>query len=178
VELGSWFAAIGGICAHMVPPRLARTLMVSTAARVQSSWPCSPSRSSIPSCSASNTPALAHSSRRRHTVPASRSQAHGPGAAAMAWRYGPCRRSRPSSCDPGWCVAGRHTGDGVELGSARRPTATAPPGQAPQQASWSWLGTLPYLPRGAKRGLTIFGRWVLHIRVKFHAARGRRARAA
>jgi hypothetical protein len=26
--------------------------------------------------------------------------------------------------------------------------------------------------------LTIFGRWVLHIRVKFHAAWGRRARAA
>jgi excisionase family DNA binding protein len=35
---------------------------------------------------------------------------------------------------------------------------------------WAKEGKLPFL--------AIFGRWVLHICVKFHAARGRRARAA
>src|SRR5215207_10192689 len=43
VELASRLATIDGICAHVVPPRLARTLMVSTLARDQSTWPCSPS---------------------------------------------------------------------------------------------------------------------------------------
>ena len=45
VELGSRLATIDWICAHVVPPRLARTLMVSTPARSQSSRPCSPRRS-------------------------------------------------------------------------------------------------------------------------------------
>ena len=45
VELASRLATIDGICAHLVPPRLARTLMVSTLARDQSTRPCSPRRS-------------------------------------------------------------------------------------------------------------------------------------
>jgi len=45
LQLGSRLATIDGICAHLVPPRLARTLMVSTAARSHSSWPRSPRRS-------------------------------------------------------------------------------------------------------------------------------------
>jgi hypothetical protein len=68
VELAPRLATIDGICAHMVPPRLARTLMVSTLARVQSSRPCSPRRSKTTRCSWSNTPALAHSVRRRQQV--------------------------------------------------------------------------------------------------------------
>jgi hypothetical protein len=68
VELGSWLAAVDRICAHMVPPRLARTLMVSTLARDQSSRPATPSRSSTSRWRASNTPARAHSSKRRQTV--------------------------------------------------------------------------------------------------------------
>jgi hypothetical protein len=36
---------IDRICAHVVPPRLARTLMVSTLARDHSTWSCPPSRS-------------------------------------------------------------------------------------------------------------------------------------
>jgi hypothetical protein len=45
LQLGPRLATIDGICAHMVPPRLARTLAESTLARSQSSWPCSPRRS-------------------------------------------------------------------------------------------------------------------------------------
>jgi hypothetical protein len=47
---------------------LARTLMVSTAARSQPSRPCSPRRSKTTRWSRSNTPALAHSVRRRQQV--------------------------------------------------------------------------------------------------------------
>jgi hypothetical protein len=50
------------------PPRLARMLMVSTLARDQSSRPCSPSRSNTSRWSWSNTPACAHSARRRQQV--------------------------------------------------------------------------------------------------------------
>jgi hypothetical protein len=50
------------------PPRLARTLMVSTLTRDQSTWPCSPSRSNTARCRASNTPAAAHSVSRRQQV--------------------------------------------------------------------------------------------------------------
>jgi len=39
VELGPWLATIDGICANVVPPRLARTLAESTLARDQSSRP-------------------------------------------------------------------------------------------------------------------------------------------
>ena len=67
-ELGSRLATIDGICAHVVPPRLARTLMVSTLARDQSSRPCSPSRSKTTRWSWSKTPAFAHSVRRRQQV--------------------------------------------------------------------------------------------------------------
>jgi hypothetical protein len=50
------------------PPRLARTLAESTLARDQSSRPARPSRSSTSKWSCSNTPALAHSFKRRHAV--------------------------------------------------------------------------------------------------------------
>jgi hypothetical protein len=50
------------------PPRLAPTLMVPTLARDQSSRPCAPNRSRISRRSWSNTPALAHSVRRRQQV--------------------------------------------------------------------------------------------------------------
>jgi hypothetical protein len=46
VEFGAGLATIDGICANMIPPRLARTLMVSTLARDHSSPPSTPSRSS------------------------------------------------------------------------------------------------------------------------------------
>jgi hypothetical protein len=65
VELASRLATIDGICAHVVPPRLARTLAESTLARVQSSRPAVPSWSRILRWRASNTPALAHSVSRR-----------------------------------------------------------------------------------------------------------------
>jgi hypothetical protein len=68
VELAPRLATIDRICAHVVPPRLARTLMVSTLARDQSSRPCVPSRSKISKWSRSNTPALAHSVSRRQQV--------------------------------------------------------------------------------------------------------------
>ena len=45
VELASRLATIDWICAHVVPPRLARTLMVSTLARDQSRRPAAPNRS-------------------------------------------------------------------------------------------------------------------------------------
>jgi hypothetical protein len=67
VQLGSGLAAIDGICAHMIP-RAWRALMVSTLARDQSSWPCSPNRSKTARCKASNTLALAHSVSRRRQV--------------------------------------------------------------------------------------------------------------
>jgi Mrp family chromosome partitioning ATPase len=51
VELASRLATIDWICAHVVPPRLARTLMVSTLARFQSSRPCAPRRSKTTRCS-------------------------------------------------------------------------------------------------------------------------------
>jgi hypothetical protein len=54
--------------ANLLPPRLARTLMVSTLARDQSSRPCSPSRSKTTRWSWSNTPAWAQSVRRRQQV--------------------------------------------------------------------------------------------------------------
>jgi hypothetical protein len=68
LQLAPRLATIDGMCAHLVPPRLARTLMVSTLTRDQSSRPCSPSRSSTSRWSWSNTPALAHSVRRRQQV--------------------------------------------------------------------------------------------------------------
>jgi hypothetical protein len=64
MELGPRLATIDRICAHMVPPRLARTLMVSTLARDQSSRPALPNWSKTIRWSASNTPAFAHSLRR------------------------------------------------------------------------------------------------------------------
>jgi hypothetical protein len=45
MELASRLATIDGICAHVVRPCLARTLMVSTLARSHSSRPCWPRRS-------------------------------------------------------------------------------------------------------------------------------------
>ena len=42
--------------------------MLSTLARDQSSWPCSPRRSKTARWSWSNTPAAAHSVSRRHQV--------------------------------------------------------------------------------------------------------------
>jgi hypothetical protein len=68
VELAPRLATIDGICAHLVPPRLVRTLMASTLARDQSTWSCSPSRSKTARCRASNTPAAAHSVSRRQQV--------------------------------------------------------------------------------------------------------------
>src|SRR5215216_3957838 len=68
VEPAPRLATIDWICAHLVPPRLARTLMVSTLARDQSSRPCSPSRSKTTSWSWSNTLAWAHSVKRRQQV--------------------------------------------------------------------------------------------------------------
>ena len=47
---------------------MARTLMVSTLTRSQSSWPWAPRRSKTRRCRASNTPASAHSVSRRQQV--------------------------------------------------------------------------------------------------------------
>jgi hypothetical protein len=90
------------------PPRLARTLMVSTLARDQSSRPCSPSRSSTSRWSWSNTPAPAHSARRRQHLagepqPSSRAgnRRHGVEVRAMntiaakQLRSGPAARALP-----------------------------------------------------------------------------------
>jgi hypothetical protein len=68
VQLRSRLAAIDWSCAHMIPPRRARTLMVSMLARDQSSPPPAPRRSSTSRWSWSNTPARAHSAKRRQTV--------------------------------------------------------------------------------------------------------------
>jgi hypothetical protein len=46
VVFGPWLAAIDRVCANEVPPRRARTLTESMAARDQSTWPSSPSQSS------------------------------------------------------------------------------------------------------------------------------------
>src|SRR5512132_1420893 len=108
VELAPRPATIDWICAHVVPPRLARTLMVSTLARDQSSRPCSPRRSSTSRWSWSNTPASAHSVSRRQQVagepqPSSRagSSRHGVEVRAMntiaakQLRSGTARRRPP-----------------------------------------------------------------------------------
>jgi hypothetical protein len=52
----------------MVPPRLARTLMVSTLARSQSTGPAHPAGPRPQRCRASSTPAAVHSVRRRQQV--------------------------------------------------------------------------------------------------------------
>jgi hypothetical protein len=46
VVLGAWLAAVDRIRAGQLPPRRARTLIESMAARDQSTWPSSPSQSS------------------------------------------------------------------------------------------------------------------------------------
>jgi hypothetical protein len=91
----------------MVPPRLARTLMVSTAARTQSSRPCSPRRSKTCKWSRSKTPALAHSVRRRQQVagepqPSSRagSSRHGVEVRAMYTIAAKQARSEMVRCRP------------------------------------------------------------------------------
>jgi hypothetical protein len=89
VQLGPGLAAIDRTCANVVPPRLARTLMLSRQARDQSSRPCSPSRSRISKCNASNTPALAHWFSRRQTVAVSHSPTPWLGAGAKEWTCGP-----------------------------------------------------------------------------------------
>jgi hypothetical protein len=68
VVLGSWLAAVDRVCANEVPPRRARTLTLSMAARDQSTWPSSPSQSSSRWCSCSHTPACCQSRSRRQQV--------------------------------------------------------------------------------------------------------------
>jgi hypothetical protein len=91
VELASRLATIDWICAHVVPPRLARTLMVSTLARDQSTSPRSPRRSNTVRWSWSNTPAWPTWSAGASRSPASRSRAVLLAGAARGWRCGPCR---------------------------------------------------------------------------------------
>jgi len=91
LDLGPWLAAIDRICANVVPPRLARTLAESTLARDQSSRPCSPSRSRMPRWICSNTPALAHSARRRQAVAGEPQPSSLAGSSRHGWRCAPCR---------------------------------------------------------------------------------------
>jgi hypothetical protein len=68
MELGAGLAAIGGIGAGQVPTLTARRLKESTLTRSRSMRPVSPSSSSRAAWSCSNTPARAHSSKRRQQV--------------------------------------------------------------------------------------------------------------
>ena len=68
VQLGPLLAPIDRVCAGQVPPLTARRLKESTLTRSRSMRPAAPSSSSNTACSESNTPARAHSSRRRQQV--------------------------------------------------------------------------------------------------------------
>jgi hypothetical protein len=143
VELASRLATVDWICAHVVPPRRARTLMVSTLARDQSTWPCSPRRSKTCRWSWSKTPALAHSVRRRQQVagepqPRSRAGSSRQGVEVRAM----CTRSRPNTPGRRWCGADRHRA-GAAGPAARAPRSpTARPIRGRQQGL-SWPRILP-----------------------------------
>jgi hypothetical protein len=68
VVLGAGLAAVDRIRADQFPPRRARTLTESIAARDQSTWPSSPSQSNSRWCKASHTPAACQSRSRRQQV--------------------------------------------------------------------------------------------------------------
>jgi hypothetical protein len=147
VELASRLAAVDWICAHLVPPRLARTLMVSTLVRDQSSWPCSPSRSSTSRWSWSNTPAPAHSARRRQHVAG---EPH-PSSRAGNRRHGVEVRAMNT-------IAAKQLRSGMarfRTAGGAGPAATAPPGpttrlaQGHPQAS-SWQGSCQTYPKGSE----------------------------
>jgi hypothetical protein len=153
VELAPGLATIDGICAHLVPPRLARTLMVSTLARDQSSRPCSPSRSRTSRCKASNTPAFAHSVRRRQQVAGEPQPSSRAGSSRHGVEVRARTRSRQSSCDLRWCGAGRRTAGEAAPAATAPPAPTAGPAPGHQQGQ-SWRGILPYPHQGAKRRLS------------------------
>jgi hypothetical protein len=141
VQLGPGLAAIDRTCANMVPPRLARTLLLSKQARDQSSRPCSPSRFKISRCNASNTPALAHWFSRRQTVagepqPSSWAGSRRQGVdvravnttAAKQLRSGMLRRRPPClSASSQTSALGRPTSEVLDMDYLSPPTPTKAP---------------------------------------------------
>jgi hypothetical protein len=150
-----------------------RTLIVSTLAPDQPSRPCSPSRSKTTRWSWSNTPALAHSVRRRQQVtgepqpssPAGRSR-HGAEVRAMYTIAAKQARPGMARCRPPY---------GGRGGPAARapPAPTARPAQGRQPVS-SWRGIMPDRSEGAKRRLTITPAIVERSGVEYFGALFRR----
>ncbi len=68
VVFGPWLTAVRGIGAGLLAPLLARTLLLSRLARLQSMTAASPSQLSSRVCSRSQTPASCQSRRRRQQV--------------------------------------------------------------------------------------------------------------
>jgi hypothetical protein len=125
LELGPWLAAIDRICADVVP-RAWRARWPSPRWRATS--PAGPARRAGRGCRGAEPrtrppwPTRQGDARRS---PASRSPVPRRAAAATGWRCAPCRQSRQSSCEQGWCgVALRRAGGVAAAGGVRRsPTA-------------------------------------------------------
>ena len=126
--------------------RVTSLALASVAADDRSSRPCSPSRSSTSRWSWSNTPAPAHSPRRRQHVAGEPQPSSRAGSSRQGWRCGPCRRARRSSCGRGRCGAGRRRAGAVgrEQGFHDAPHSSS---GTRSSARSSWRRILPGLPQ-------------------------------
>jgi tetratricopeptide (TPR) repeat protein len=115
---------------------LARTLMVSTLARDQSSPPCSPRRSNTSRCSRSNRSALAHSVRRRQQVD---------GEPQPSSRAGSSRQDVEVRAMK--TIAAKQLRSAPAATARRSPTAHLARGRQPRSP---WTGARHTQPKGAK----------------------------
>jgi hypothetical protein len=162
VDLGPGLATIDGICANVIPPRLARRLAESTLARDQSSRPARPSRSRISRWSCSNTPALLeHAGVGPLVEPPPRGRWRA-AAELVCWQEPPWGGGAGHEHDRGEAVA---VGDGagpaaparggVGVVAGARPAATARQGRGCRRGM-PWRGIMPY---HTKREAPPAGKW-------------------